>query len=82
MHWMRTYFLNMSLTHPDGRLLFSAFVTNFARDLPSTALPIVFAQLGPNPKSEEFLNWNLVKTQQLSIQLPMTAMIITDDLPC
>jgi len=61
--------------------LFSSFVSAMRTDLDSPDLPIVFAQLGADPISVDLPNWVLVKEQQSSIQLPMTAMIITEDLP-
>jgi hypothetical protein len=62
-------------------LLFSEFVTAIRNDLDEPDLPVVFAQLGSDPAPEAFPNWQLVKEQQLSTHLPMTAMIQTDDLP-
>lgn len=61
--------------------LFSAFVDDFRRDLHQPELPVVFAQLGSNTTPEDFPNWELVKEQQQSIQLPRTGMIMTEDLP-
>lgn len=65
----------------DWSVLFTAFVNDFRKDQGESDLPVVFAQLGSNASPEDFPNWDLVKEQQLSVQLPMTAMIITDDLP-
>ena len=68
--------------HPfDWAQLFSAFVSDLRQDLEEPDLPVVFAQLGSNPLSTDFPNWQIVKEQQSSIDLPMTAMITTDDLP-
>lgn len=61
--------------------LFTAFVTDFRNDTGESELPVVFAQLGANASTGNFPNWNVVKEQQRSVQLPMTAMITTDDLP-
>lgn len=61
--------------------LFSAFVTDLRRDLREPEIPVIFAQLGSNTAPEAFTNWEVVKEEQLSVQLPMTAMIVTDDLP-
>lgn len=61
--------------------LFSNFVSAMRTDLDAPDLPVVFAQLGADPISVDLPNWVLVKEQQSSIQLPMTAMIITEDLP-
>lgn len=67
--------------HPaDWSQLFSTFVKDFRKDLDEPDLPVVFAQLG-STISSDFPNWELVKDQQSSVQLPLTAMIITDDLP-
>jgi hypothetical protein len=65
----------------DWAELFTAFITDLRKDLHQPSLPVVFAQLGSNSAPEAFLNWEVVKQEQLSVQLPMTAMIITDDLP-
>lgn len=61
--------------------LFTAFVNDFRKDLDDPDLPVVFAQLGSNASTGDFPNWNTVKEQQSSVQLPMTTMITTDDLP-
>jgi hypothetical protein len=60
--------------------LFTQFITDFRSDLHEPELPVILAQLGPDPLSKDFLNWKLVQEQQSSIDLPMTAMITTDDL--
>jgi hypothetical protein len=65
----------------DWSQLFIAFITDFRKDLHEPGLPVIFAQLGSNTAPEAFLNWEIVKEQQSSVQLPMTAMITTDDLP-
>lgn len=68
--------------HPsDWSNLFSAFVTDFRNDLGQPDLPVVFAQIGATWSPEAFPNWDAVMAQQASIQLPMSAMIVTDDLP-
>jgi hypothetical protein len=64
----------------DWAKLFTRFVADFRQDLADPELPVVFAQLGSNTGPEAFTNWEVVKEQQKSIQLPMTAMITTDDL--
>ena len=61
--------------------LFSNFVTDFRSDINQPDLPVVFAQIGAEPTSTEFPNWNVVKEQQTLFTLPMTAMILTNDLP-
>ncbi len=61
--------------------LFSAFVTDFREDLDQPNLPVIYAQIGSNSAPEAFINWDIVQEQQDSVSLPMTAMIITDDLP-
>lgn len=61
--------------------LFAAFITDLRDDLHEPELPVVFAQLGHDPLSKDFPNWKIVQEQQSSIDLPMTAMISTDDLP-
>jgi hypothetical protein len=64
----------------DWAHLFTAFIIDFRKDLHEPKLPVVFAQLGADPLSQDFINWKIIQEQQLSIDLPMTAMIITDDL--
>ena len=61
--------------------LFAEFITNLRNDLHEPELPVVLAQLGPDPLSNDFPNWKIVQAQQSAIDLPMTAMITTDDLP-
>jgi hypothetical protein len=61
--------------------LFTAFVTDFRKDINEPDLPVIFAQIGSNTSTEAFTNWEVVREQQASIQLPMTAMITTNDLP-
>jgi hypothetical protein len=61
--------------------LFAAFITDFRNDLNEPELPVVFAQLGTDLSSVGFPNWKTVQEQQSSIDLPMAAMINTDDLP-
>lgn len=65
----------------DWALLFTAFITDLRSDLQEPELPVVFAQLGPDPLSPDFPNWKIIQEQQSSIVLPMTAMITTGDLP-
>lgn len=65
----------------DWAELFTMFVTDLRIDLNQPSLPVVFAQLGSNSAPQAFINWEVVKQQQFSVQLPMTAMIVTDDLP-
>lgn len=68
--------------HPSTwSILFSDFISAIRSDLGEPELPVVFAQLGTNPDSADVPYWGLIKEQQASIHLPMTAMIITDDLP-
>ena len=60
--------------------LFTTFVTDFRNDLQDPEIPIVFAQIGPDPLSVDFPNWKVVQQQQSSIDIPKTVMITTDDL--
>jgi hypothetical protein len=59
---------------------FTAFITDFRKDLHEPDLPVVFAQIGSIWSPEGFPNWDVVKEQQASTRLPMSAMITTDDL--
>jgi len=61
--------------------LFTAFITDLRNDLDEPELPVIFAQLGPDPLSKDFLNWKIVQEQQASVVLPKAAMITTEDLP-
>jgi hypothetical protein len=68
--------------HPkDWAQLFSAFVNDFRVYINQPDLPVIFAQIGPDPATADFSNWIIVKKQQALVDLPETAMIITDDLP-
>lgn len=60
---------------------FISFVTSMRNDLSQPDLLVVFAQLGSDPMSSDFPNWEVVKEQQASVALSMTTMIVTDDLP-
>ena len=65
----------------DWATLFTAFITDLRNDLHEPELPVVYAQLGADPLSQAFPYWKLLQEQQSSIDLPMMAMITTDDLP-
>ena len=68
--------------HPsDWSELFTTFIADLRNDLHEPDLPVVFAQIGTNWSPEAFPSWDIVRKQQASIQLPMTTMIATDDLP-
>jgi hypothetical protein len=68
--------------HPsDWSELFTTLIIDLRNDLQEPGLPVVFAQLGETLSPEAFPNWDLVKEQQASMQLPMTTMITTHDLP-
>lgn len=70
-----------SETHPkDWAKLFSAFVNDFRVYIDQPNLPVIFAQIGPNPAVADFSNWITVQEQQASVNLSETVMIITDDL--
>ena len=59
---------------------FSAFITDFRRDLALPNLPFVFAQIGSQAASEAFINWQVVQEQQAAVTLFCTTMITTADL--
>lgn len=65
----------------DWSELFDAFITDLRADLDQPDLPVVFAQIGSNDSLVDYPNWNVVREQQSSIQLPGTAMVTTQDLP-
>jgi hypothetical protein len=60
--------------------LFSTFVEDMRLDLDEPDLPVIYAQLGPTPEGAVFPEWEVVKQQQLAVNLPDTVMIVTDDL--
>ena len=49
-------------------------------DLGIPSLPFVFAQLAIHASEESIPNWDVIKEQQASVDLPNVAMIKTDDL--
>jgi len=59
---------------------FIKFVNDMRMDLDMPNLPIIYAQIGTNTTPEDFVNWEIVKMQQLAVQVPFSAMITTDDL--
>jgi hypothetical protein len=65
----------------DWAQLFSTFISDFRGDVGRPDLPVIFAQIGPDPASMDLPNWHLIQEQQALVTLPMTTMIITDDLP-
>jgi hypothetical protein len=67
--------------HPEiWSQMFSTFVEDLRADLEEPDLPVVYAQLGAKPEGVAFPNWDVVKQQQLAVDLPGSAMIVTDDL--
>ena len=65
--------------HPDDWAAMFACFAEAARNDLELALPIVFAQIGPNDRGNP--RWQAVQEQQRSVHLPNTAMIVTSDLP-
>ncbi|NEO40828.1 MAG: sialate O-acetylesterase [Moorea sp. SIOASIH] len=59
---------------------FVTLVKDFRQDLGKPDLPVVFAQIGTTTDPETLPNWETVKAQQATVQLPATRMITTDDL--
>ncbi|NEP30398.1 sialate O-acetylesterase [Moorena sp. SIO3B2] len=59
---------------------FVTLVKDFRQDLGKPELPVVFAQIGTTTDPEKLPNWETVKAQQETVQLPATRMITTDDL--
>ena len=59
---------------------FGEFVAAWRRDLGIPDLPVVFAQIATTATDEEALNWDLIKEQQASVDLPYVRMITTEDL--
>lgn len=61
--------------------LFTSFIADFRSDLHEPTLPVIFAQLGADVSSPEFPYWKNIQEQQASVDLAMTTMVTTDDLP-
>jgi hypothetical protein len=61
--------------------LFTAFISDFRHDLNLPDLPVVFAQLGSTWSPQSYPNWDSIKQQQASLEIPGSAMITTADLP-
>jgi hypothetical protein len=61
--------------------LFTAFITDLRNDLHQPELPVVFAQIGTNWSPQAYPNWDVVMNQQATLELDMSAKIITEDLP-
>jgi hypothetical protein len=59
---------------------FGQWVKAWRSDLGSPDLPVVFAQLATNRDPRSFINWKVIKEQQVSVDLPNVRMIKTDDL--
>ncbi|WP_293082924.1 sialate O-acetylesterase [Moorena sp. SIO3H5] len=59
---------------------FITLVKDFRQDLGKPELPVVFAQIGTTTFKKKLSNWETVKAQQETVQLPATEMITTDDL--
>ena len=60
---------------------FGRFINDLRGDLSLPNLPLVYAQIGTNTAPQLFPNWDVVKAQQETVELPCAAMIRTDDLP-
>ncbi|NEP54674.1 MAG: sialate O-acetylesterase, partial [Moorea sp. SIO3C2] len=59
---------------------FVRLVKDFRQDLGKPDLPVVFAQISTTTDPEKLPNWETVKAQQETVQLPASGMITTDDL--
>ena len=66
--------------HDEWANRFIELIQSLRDDLNMPALPVIFAQIGPVPAEAAFAKWETVQAQQVSVQLPLTAMITTDDL--
>lgn len=61
---------------------FCRFVADVRVDLVLPDLPVVFAQLGPEPSGNwNYAAWGFLQAQQASISAPKVSMIETKDLP-
>jgi hypothetical protein len=60
--------------------LFGKMVQDWRSDLSSPTLAVVFAQLAANSDPKYFINWEVIKEQQASVNLPYCRMIKTEDL--
>lgn len=59
---------------------FTAFVNDFRQDLNRSDLPVVFAQIGTHRDAKFFPNWDIVKQQQATTQMPNAVRVTTSDL--
>jgi carbohydrate esterase-like sialic acid-specific acetylesterase len=59
---------------------FEAMVKGLRGDLGTSDLPVVFAELGKAPRTNQFPGWERVKAEQRRVHLPHAARITTDDL--
>jgi hypothetical protein len=73
-------FPKWSPSAPSYREKFVTFVNDFRKDISPNTMPFVFAQLGTNNATGDYINWEILKDQQKSTTLPCAAMITTDDL--
>lgn len=59
---------------------FKIFVENLRKDLGRPDLPVVFAQIGRHKNPETYPHWDKVKASQKKVELPVSAIITTEDL--
>jgi len=67
--------------HDEWATQFTELIQSLRNDLNVPTLPVIFAQIGPMPTDAGFGEWETVQAQQASVQLPLTVMITTNDLP-
>ncbi|MGP1371435.1 MAG: sialate O-acetylesterase, partial [Almyronema sp.] len=60
--------------------LFEQYVRDLRQDLDQPDLPLVFAQIATTTRLDILPNWEQVKAQQVTVNIPAVAMIKTDDL--
>ena len=59
---------------------FNQYVRDLRQDLNQPSLPIVFAQIATTTRADLLPNWEQVKVQQETVDIPLVTMIKTDDL--
>lgn len=74
------YYQETELFPHEWRDRFELLVNHWRVDLGTPDLPVIFAQIGSNTAPDIFVNWEIVKEQQRSVQIPHCKMITTDDL--
>jgi hypothetical protein len=71
---------HLPLAVNDYAEMFEKFIADIRADLGDPNLPVVYAKIGSNKNSENYVNWAIIQQQQESVVLVCSAMITSDDL--